>query len=140
MLQHGTTGMGAIPAIVTDRRRYPRVHLFRPMTLVDCMGNCINTNLRNITPDGVLAMCDHASATQLIPSCKLGINDPPVYVDASFNLPLDHEFLEMDLRCRVKWMLVVPDEGVALGMLFVEFRGESRGHLERFIVESMRPD
>ena len=128
--------MSAQPAEM-EKRSYPRVQLLRPVTLIDEHGANLKGNLKDISPDGLQAVCTLDAAKDLIEGAPGDRGQ--TRMKALFNLPVESEFLEVAVECRMCHVSQVPEEGVAIGLRFVGFSGDSLAHLRRFIVCSLEP-
>ena len=114
-----------------DQRNYPRVHLFRPLKLTFENGVSIKANLRDLSSSGLQAVT-HLDATQ-----GLGEKSAQTLITARFNLPVDNEFFDIAIQCKLVHLSEVPDEGVAIGLSFTHCRETDIGHLNQFILCSL---
>jgi hypothetical protein len=60
-------------------------------------------------------------------------------VFATFNLPVGDGFVDIEVDCRMIHLSLAEDEGVAIGLRYVSFRGPSLDNLRQFILASMEP-
>lgn len=121
-----------------EKRGYPRVHLFRPIKLTHHDGTEIKANLRDLSPDGLQAVCDRDS-TNGLSGISPGDESVQSRVTACFSLPIDDEFFDITIECKFIHLSVVPDEGVAIGLSFVHCRQPDLDRLKRFILCSLEP-
>ena len=121
-----------------EQRTFPRVTLLRPLKLIHESGTVVKANLRDISPGGVQAMCDRESAHALVADGRVAANIG-AQVFASFDLPLEKAFVTVDVDCRMIHLSLIENEGVAIGLRFVSFRGQSLDNLRRFILSSLEP-
>ena len=121
-----------------EKRDYPRVHLFRPIKLTYQDGTEIKANLRDLSPDGLQAVCDGDAAIGLS-DITPGDTSAQSRITACFNLPVNDEFLDITIECKFVHLTTVPDEGVAVGLSFVYCRQPDLEHLKRFILCSLEP-
>lgn len=121
-----------------EQRTHPRVNLFRPLKLIHQNGSVIKASLRDISPGGVQAMCDRESAQDLGSDGRVSPSAGP-QVFAAFNLPVGDGFVDIEVDCRMIHLSLAEDEGVAIGLRYVSFRGPSLDNLRQFILASMEP-
>ena len=124
---------------VIDKRNYPRVHLFRPITLTDQQGTKVKANLRDLSPGGLQAVADCEAAQDFTEALTPDDESFEKRITARFNLPVDDRFFDITIQCRLVYMSEVPDEGVAIGLNFVHCSETDLAHLKRFILCSLEP-
>ena len=129
--------MSALPKNI-EKRSYPRVQVLRPMQLIHENGVVVDAKLRDISPSGMQAMCDRESAMVLVPNGSLDLSEGP-QVFASFKLPIEDSLVQVEVDCRMIHLSLVENEGVAVGLRFVSFRGSSLDNLRQFVLSSLEP-
>ena len=122
-----------------NQRIYPQIHLFRPMKLMDRDGTKVKANLRDLCPSGLRAITNPEAAQELTDGFASGENGAPARVAANFNLPIDDDFIDITIQCRVAHVSQVPEEAVAIGLKFVYCEQADLANLNRFILCSLEP-
>ena len=112
-----------------EKRGYPRVHLFRPVKLTRQDGTEVRANLRDLSPDGLQAVCDEDAAIGLS-DITLGDTSAQSWITACFNLPVNDKFFDITIECKFVHLTTVPDEGVTVGLSFVYCRQPDLEHLK----------
>ncbi len=132
------TSMSAQPTDI-EKRSYPRVHLFRPIKLTHYDGTEIKANLRDLSPNGLQAVCGQDATNGLMRKFSPEDESAQSHITACFNLPIDGEFFDITIECKFVHLSVVPDEGVTIGLDFVHCRQPDLDRLKRFILCSLEP-
>lgn len=124
--------------IYEERRRYPRFLINRRSTIRETSGNIFHHAIaHDISEDGLQIRCDHATAYTLYPSDDEISGDEAPEVDVRLSLPLREGLVELSAHCRTVHKSVIPEDGVAFGLRFIEFTGDTAGNLVKFIEESV---
>ncbi len=112
-----------------EKRRYPRIVIDCLVEIEHADGKVVSALAHDISPDGLQIRCDRETAKTLCPTGKeiQGGKGPEFKIRLS--LPLQEGLVELGARCKALYQAVVPGEGVAFGMQFKEFEGDSFKYL-----------
>lgn len=122
-------------------RRYPRVHIEFPVTLVRADdGAILRAVATDISPGGFRMRCDRVTAHTLNPSGRRIVPEDSSRLYATFTLPMSVGGLHVTVACQTIYFRILPDSfEIIFGMRFVEPEAESFTRLHRFLEEAMIP-
>ncbi|MCI0591723.1 MAG: PilZ domain-containing protein [Gammaproteobacteria bacterium] len=113
-----------------EKRRYPRIVIDRLIEIEQADGSVVSALAHDISPDGLQIRCDRDTAKTLNPSETQIEGDKGPEFKVRLSLPLQEGLVELGARCKTLYRAVIPGaEGVAFGMQFKEFEGDSFKYL-----------
>lgn len=123
------------------QRRYPRVHIELPVTLVRADdGVVLHATATDVSPGGFRIRCDRGAAYALNPSGRQRVPDDVSRLYATFTLPLTHGGEHVTVTCQLVYFRILPDTSeIVFGTRFLEPEAESYARLYRFLEEAMLP-
>lgn len=122
-----------------ERRTRLRFIINRPVEVQLADGQVLQTVAHNISTGGVQLMCDRVSAFMLHPSGREIRSNEEEEVKISLGLPLARQIQLLEAQCRIGYIAVAPDVGVAIGLIFRQLLRNGEEVLNAFLEESLDP-
>ncbi len=127
-------------SVIRDRRRYPRVALDRRGQVLMADGGTVAVNVHDLSPDGIQLRCGRARAMRIHPDARSVRHDePPRPISVALTLPLVPHPAPVRLDGHLLYFALINPNLAALGVEFDRLSATTRGFLDRFIRESLRP-
>ena len=121
-----------------ERRVFPRVELELSAELVTDNGASAQAALRNLSRGGVALGIDGANGLRVFPEGQIR---PGKAVGLRFDLaPPGKDARVVQAVGRIVWSQRVENDLFVMGIEFTAFYGDSKNHIEQYLLECMRVD
>jgi len=135
----GSTQQGKHQEVYEAHRKYPRLILDLPGTLVKLNEEIIKVIIHDLSIDGVQMRCDHQTAGIIYPSGKFIKPGKGPLVQIKFNLPVEEETRKVDATCQIFYISGIGDNQIAFGLQFRKFKGNSGANIDHYIMQKIEP-
>lgn len=123
-----------------EQRKYPRIVVDRPVTLLLSNAKIVKALAYDISPDGMQIRCDQKAVALLKPKGQELKKGKVTELGISLVLPLDGKQEKVVVRCRLVYIVTLEEDKYAIGIHFTKISGESKKTLKRFIESSLEPE
>ena len=123
-----------------EKRKYPRIVVERPVTLLLSNAKTVKALAYDISPDGIQIRCDQKAVALLKPKGQELKKGEVTELGISLMLPLDGKQEKVVVRCKLVYIVTLEEDKYAIGIHFTKIIGESKKILKRFIESSLEPE
>lgn len=127
------------PEVYEAQRKYPRLVLDAPATLVKANEEMVEVILHDLSIDGLQIRCDRQIAGIIHPSGKFIKPGRGPLVRVSFKLQVGLEPSEVMARCRIFYLTGIGGNEFAFGLKFCGFAGNGAADVEHYIMRKIEP-
>ncbi|TAJ94455.1 MAG: PilZ domain-containing protein [Gammaproteobacteria bacterium] len=130
---------GGNPEVYEAQRKYPRLALDEPATLVKANEEMVDVMIHDLSIDGLQIRCDRQTAGIIHPSGKFIKPGRGPLVRVRFKLQVGLEPGEVVARCRIFYLTGIGGNQFAFGLKFTGFAGNGAAEVERYIMRRIEP-
>ena len=130
---------GGNPEVYEAQRKYPRLILDAPATLVKANEEMVDVTIHDLSIDGLQIQCDRQTAGIIHPSGKFIKSGRGPLVRISFKLQVGLEPSEVTARCRIFYLTGIGGNQFAFGLKFYGFAGNGAADVEHYIMRRIEP-
>ena len=126
--------------VVKDRRRFPRIKLKQPGTVLAGDGELVAVEVYDFSPDGVQIRCDRPTAQKILPSGQLkGPTAKGPEVLLAFDAKVKAGAKQIKLSGKIAYFALINQTTAAFGLQFRKMSPENALTLKALLEESMEP-
>jgi c-di-GMP-binding flagellar brake protein YcgR len=122
-----------------EKRKYPRIIINCPLSILLPNNNLVDTTVYDVSPGGIQARCDRATAHLLKQLCENAEQKKSVNIHINFIVPVNKKQVKIESTVKPVYILKLEQYVYAIGMQFIKMEGSSQKILKRFIENSMEP-
>ncbi len=93
----------------------------------------------DISRGGLRVQCDREVAVIFHPGGERLVPENPQIIELEFGFPVGGKEERVSVSCRLCYIKGTVEGGIDIGMEYVEFKGDSFDHFQRFLEESLIP-
>ncbi|MBI1732096.1 MAG: PilZ domain-containing protein [Gammaproteobacteria bacterium] len=124
-----------------ERRKYPRVHIDRPVE-IRLGREALRAVIHDISPDGLQIRCDRKTMQAIRPSGSAIKGDDGPVIKVAFSLMIAGKEKPVETAARIYYFVLLPDEkprDVSFGVQFLKLDKRSQADVDAFFREALEP-